>query len=242
MNSKQHNNIGASIILIKVIVIALCFLFGPQVFAQGGFLSLTKNKTVQNQQSQDQSIVHRGGYLMGYKIENGDTLYVDNINNLYVYGRPNNWKKNKSLRDYYRTVYNFKKVYKYALIAKDITLETDSVLRVSNFSRKEREKYIKQYEKKLFREFEKPLKNLSISQGKLLLKLLDRELGSTSFYVIKGYKGGMTAAFWQGVARLFGSDLKKPYDKYGEDKVVEELVILYQQNAFDNLYYSLFRE
>ena len=92
----------------------------------------------------------------------------------------------------------------------------------------------------MFREFEKPLRGLTFSQGRLLLKLLDRELGQTSFYVIKNYRGGAAAGFWQGIAKLFGSDLKKPYDKFGEDNIVEELVLMYQDGVFDSLYYSMF--
>lgn len=183
----------------------------------------------------------RKGKLIGYVIqENGDTLFVDKVAPLYVFNRPDNWKKSKQWRDYYKTVYNFKKTYPYALLAKEITRDADSTLAHSNFTKKEREKYLRAYEKKLFREFEKPLKGMTISQGKLLLKLLDRELGQTSFYVIKNYRGGAAAGFWQGVAKLFGSDLKKPYDKFGEDKVVEELVQMYHDGVFDYLYYSMF--
>lgn len=183
----------------------------------------------------------RRGKLIGYVIqENGDTLFVDKVAPLYVFNRPDNWKKSKQWRDYYKTVYNFKKTYPYALLAKEITRDADSTLAHSNFRKKEREKYLRAYEKKLFREFEKPLKGMTISQGKLLLKLLDRELGQTSFYVIKNYRGGAAAGFWQGVAKLFGSDLKKPYDKFGEDKVVEELVQMYHDGTFDYLYYSMF--
>lgn len=183
----------------------------------------------------------REGIIMGYIIDkNGDTLFVDKIAPSYIFNRPERWKKSKNWREYYKTVYNFKKTYPYALIAKKITKEADSTLAHSNFSKREREKYLRDYEKRLFKEFEKPLKGLTISQGKLLLKLLDRELGQTSFYVIKNYRGGAAAGFWQGIAKLFGSDLKKPYDKFGEDKVVEELVIMYQNGTFDYLYYSMF--
>src|SRR5574344_94916 len=182
------------------------------------------------------------GGLMGFKVEMGDTVYFDKLAPVYVFDRPGHWTKRKQWRDYYRTVYNFKKVYPYALLAKKIILETDSTLANSNYSRRERSKYIKQYEKRLFKEFEKPLKNLSFSQGRLLLKLIDREVGQTSFYIIKGYKGTLTAGFWQFVAKIFGSDLKKPYDKYGEDKVVEELVKMYYNGSFNSLYYSMFRE
>ena len=183
----------------------------------------------------------RQGQTVGFVLqENGDTLLVDKIAPLYVFNRPENWKKSRQWREYYKTVYNFKKTYKYALLAKEITRDADSTLAHSNFTPREREKYLRSYEKRLFKEFEKPLKSLTFSQGRLLLKLLDRELGQTSFYVIKNYRGGAAAGFWQGVAKLFGSDLKKPYDKFGEDKVVEELVQMYHNGVFDYLYYSMF--
>ncbi len=180
---------------------------------------------------------HSVGFILQ---DNGDTLFVDKITPLYVFNRPENWKKSREWREYYKTVYNFKKTYKYALLAKEITRDADSTLANSNFTNREREKYLKEYEKRLFREFEKPLRSLTFSQGRLLLKLLDRELGQTSFYVIKNYRGGAAAGFWQGVAKLFGADLKKPYDKFGEDKVVEELVQMYHDGVFDYLYYSMF--
>ena len=104
----------------------------------------------------------------------------------------------------------------------------------------QRERFIKQFENELFSEFEKPLKKMTISQGKLLLKLIDREVGQSSYYLIKKYRGGFTAFFWQGIARIFGSNLKTPYDKFGEDKAIEELVVMYQNGSFDYLYYSLF--
>ena len=181
------------------------------------------------------------GVNIGFVIQdNGDTLFADKIAPLYVFNRPDNWKKSRQWREYYKTVYNFKKTYPYALLAKEITRDADSTLANSNFTRKEREKYLRSYEKRLFKEFEKPLRGLTFSQGRLLLRLLDRELGQTSYYVIKNYRGGAAAGFWQGIAKLFGSDLKKPYDKFGEDKVVEELVQMYHNGTFDYLYYSMF--
>ncbi len=181
------------------------------------------------------------GVLIGYTIDNnGDTLYVDKLNSLYVFNRPNKWKESKQWRQYYRTVYNFKKTYPYALKAKLIIMDADSTLAHSNFTPRQREKYLKEYEKRLFKEFEQPLRGLTFTQGRLLLKLLDRELGQTSYYVIKNYRGGAAASFWQGIAKIFGSDLKKPYDKFGEDKIVEELVVMYHQGIFDYLYYSMF--
>ena len=180
------------------------------------------------------------GYAMGYEIVNGDTIYVDKITPAYVFNRPERVKNTKEWRKYYRTVYNFAKVYPYAIKAKEIMQDADSTIARSNFTPREREKYIKEYEKRLFREFEKPLRNLTITQGKLLLKLMDREMGLSSFYVIKNYKGGAAAGFWQGIAKIFGSDLKKQYDRFGEDKMVEELVQMYHNGEFQYLYYSIF--
>ena len=177
---------------------------------------------------------------MGYQIEANDTIFVDKINPVYVYNKDDKRKEGRAWREYYRTVYNFKKVYPYALKAKELIVETDSVIKCSNFNKREREKYLKAYEKRLFNEFEKPLRGLSFSQGRLLLRLLDRELGQTSYYVIKNYRGGLAAGFWQGIAKIFGSDLKRPYDKFGTDKPVEELVEMYHRGTFYYLYYSMF--
>ena len=182
------------------------------------------------------------GVRIGYEVHGKDTIYIDRINELHVFNRPQSWKKSREWRKFYRTVYNFAKVYPYALKAKAIMRDADSTLANSNFTRGQREKYIKDYEKKLFREFEKPLRSLSINQGKMLLKLIDREAGLSSYYAIKNYKGGAAAGFWQGIAKLFGSDLKKKYDMFGEDKILEELVQMYKNGSFWYLYYSMFRE
>ena len=186
------------------------------------------------------AVQQKKGYLIGYKIENSDTVYVDKLSPVYVFNRPEGRKKSKQWREYYKLIYNFKKTYPYALKAKQITREADSTIAISGFNKREKEKYLSQFERKLFKEFDKPLRNLSFSQGRLLLKLIDREIGQTSYYIIKNYRGGAAAGFWQGIAKLFGSDLKKPYDKFGEDKLIEDLVEMYQRGTFDYLYYSLY--
>lgn len=182
------------------------------------------------------------GVPIGYELVGKDTLYLDKIKEVHVFNRPESWKKSREWRKFYRTVYNFAKVYPYALKAKAIMRDADSTLANSDFTRGEREKYIKSYEKRLFKEFEKPLRSLSINQGKMLLKLIDREAGISSYYAIKNYKGGAAAGFWQGVAKLFGSDLKRKYDMFGEDKILEELRTMYRDGSFWYLYYSMFRD
>ena len=86
-------------------------------------------------------------------------------------------------------------------------------------------KYINSREKELKKEFTDPLTNLSVYQGRVLMKLINRETGGTNCYdILKELKGGFTARFWQTVAFFFGSDLKQPYDARGQDAEMESIV------------------
>ena len=87
-----------------------------------------------------------------------------------------------------------------------------------------RKKYINSREKELKREFADPLTNLSIYQGKVLMKLINRETGNNCYEIIKDYKGGFLARFYQTVAFFFGTNLKQPYDKTGDDAEMEKIV------------------
>ncbi|HPW78158.1 MAG: hypothetical protein BWX62_00683 [Bacteroidetes bacterium ADurb.Bin037] len=186
-----------------------------------------------------QKETRREGHVVGFIIENGDTLFVSSIPAIYVYNRDKR-KKDKEWREFYKTVHNFARAYPFALQARERMDTADSILAVSNFTPRERERFLAKTERNLFAEFEGPLRKLTFTQGRILLRLIDREIGQTSYAVVKNYRGGLTAAFWQGVAKIFGADMKKPYDKYGEDKLLEELVQMYHDGRFYYLYFSLF--
>lgn len=178
---------------------------------------------------------------MHFSVENGDTIYHSDIAPAYKkYSEKPVRKKGKEWRRYYRTVHNFAKSYPYALVAKERKEEVDQYLATHDLTKGEKEKYLKQYEKDLFHLFERPLRNLTFTQGRMLLRLVDREIGITSFYIIRDYRGKVAAGFWQGIAKIFGADLKTPYNKFGEDKELEELVQLYQTGEFSYLYMSIF--
>ena len=179
------------------------------------------------------------GEVMEYIIEDGDTIFVDEIKASKVYSRLPK-QKGKEWRKYYRLVHNFSKAYPYALVAKKLVMEADSTIAADNLKRVRREKYINEVQKELFDVFEGQMRKLTVSQGALLMKLIDREVGKSSYGIIKDYKSGMTAGFWQGIAKIFGTDLKKPYDPEGEDKVTEELVKIWQDGDFDAFYFSIF--
>ena len=91
-------------------------------------------------------------------------------------------------------------------------------------SESEKKTYIKSKEKDLKREFADPLTQLSVYQGKVLMKLINRQTGNNCYDIIKEYKGGFTARFWQTVAFVFGSNLKQPYDAKGDEHQMEIFV------------------
>jgi len=76
----------------------------------------------------------------------------------------------------------------------------------------------------LFDQFEKDVRNMSTSQGKLLLKLIARETNESAFGLIKTYKGAIPATFWYGVGLIFKENLKMGYDSIGEDAQLEKVV------------------
>ena len=182
---------------------------------------------------------HSGGGYLRMKVENGDTTYFDNLPAIYIFGKgknPKNW------RDYYKLVWRFARVYPYAIRAGELQHTVDSVIAVNHYGPIKRDRYISQVQAELFKNYEGALHQMTITQGALLLKLIDREPGQSSYSIIKEYKNGLAAGFWQGVAKLFDNDLKSRYDPEGEDRLTEELVQLWQAGEFRNLYWSVFWE
>lgn len=176
---------------------------------------------------------------MQYIVSGKDTIYMDNLPAARVYEKLPR-QKGREWRKYYRLVHNFSKVYPYALVARHLVQEVDSTIAADNLRGIKRDRYIGAMQKELFDVFEKPMRNLTVSQGALLMRLIDREVGKSSYNIIKDYKNGIAAGFWQGVAKIFGTDLKRPYDPEGEDEPIEDLVRKWDSGEFEGLYYSLF--
>lgn len=179
------------------------------------------------------------GMYMHFMVEGRDTIFTDELPPARVYSRMPR-QKGREWRRYYRLVHNFSKAYPYALAARHLVHEVDSTIEADNLKRAKRDRYINSMQKQLFEDFESSMRGLTVSQGALLMKLIDREVGKSSYMIIKDYKNGMAAGFWQGIAKIFGTDLKKPYDPEGEDRPIEELVQLWETGQFEGLYYSLF--
>lgn len=137
------------------------------------------------------------------------------------------FKTKKDYRQYQKMIRNIKIVYPYAQIAKKTLNDMNFELQYIT-TKREKQQYIDQVEKDMRQQFEKQLMHLTVSQGKMLIKLIDRETGKTSYELVKELKGNFSAGFWQALARLFGSSLKTEFDFDGEDKILNELIILYE--------------
>ncbi|MCW3112902.1 MAG: hypothetical protein JWR18_1298 [Segetibacter sp.] len=113
--------------------------------------------------------------------------------------------------------------YPYAKAAGKVFNEVNSLL-VNVTDKKERKRIIKSREKELKKQFTDKITNLSVYQGKVLMKLIYRETGNNCYHLIQEYKGGFTAGFYQTIAILFGSNLKQNYDAAEKDRAIEIIV------------------
>jgi len=180
------------------------------------------------------------GYLRMI-VENGDTTYYDALPPIYIFGRsPRQGEKN--WRNYYQLVWRFARVYPYALASGGLKRQVDSTLNANHYKGLRKQVYMDAIQDQLFKDFEGALHSMTISQGALLLKLIARETGLSSYDIIHDYKNRVAAGFWQAIAKLFDNDLKSKYDPEGADKDIEELVQLWQAGEFPALYWSIFWE
>lgn len=124
---------------------------------------------------------------------------------------------------YKRLVYNVKKVYPYSLVVREKFKEINDTLEQIE-GEKERRQFLKDYEADLFGKYEDDIKHMTFTQGKILIKLIDRETQNSSYKLIRDYRGTLSAFFWQGIARIFGANLKAEYDPYGEDYLIEKVI------------------
>jgi hypothetical protein len=130
-----------------------------------------------------------------------------------------------------RTKFNVKKVYPYAILAAAKLQEYDKALeKIADPDLKKA--FIKVCEKDLRKEFEAELKDLSVSQGKVLMKLIDREAHKTTYEIVKQLRGSFEAAMWQTLACLFGHNMKVEYDAQVEDLMIERAVKLVEAGQF----------
>jgi len=160
-------------------------------------------------------------YVMG-TVVGSDTIIQVRVKEIWIFPE-RKFANKRQQQNYSRYVAKVKKVYPVAVEAK-LLLEKYEPQYYALESQRERRKLMKNLEKELLDKHKEELKKWSISDGTMLLKLINRETHRTAYSIIKDFRGDVSAMFWQGIARLFKNNLKDGYSPEEEDKMLEEIV------------------
>ncbi len=160
-------------------------------------------------------------------LEGNDTIAVVSLKEVIVYPEIK-FKNNKEKVAYTKLVRDVKRTLPYAKMVYDVLIETYEYMETLPDD-KARQEHLKLMEKDIFKQYKPELKKLTFSQGKLLIKLIDRECNQSSYNLLKAYLGSFRAGFWNFFAGMFGASLKSDYDPAGKDKMTERVVVLVER-------------
>lgn len=158
------------------------------------------------------------------QLHDGDTMAVVNLREVFIYPQVK-FKNKREQTKYNKLVRDVKRTLPYAKMVYETLIETYEYMETLPDD-KARQAHLKRMEKDLFAEYKPELKKLSFSQGKLLIKLIDRECNQSSYNLLKAYLGSFRAGFWNFFAGMFGASLKSEYDPKGKDAMTERVVVL----------------
>jgi hypothetical protein len=162
-------------------------------------------------------------------IIDGDTVAILSLNPVMIIAD----RKFPSVEDamkYFRLRRDVKVAYPYAIMAEATFRQCEATMQTMT-SESDKRRYLKQMEKQMTDQYKADLKNMTIDQGRILIKLINRETGTTSYEMVKELKGSLTAFMWQTVARVFGNNLKDTYDPEDEDREIENIIQLIETGA-----------
>ncbi|MCE2616735.1 DUF4294 domain-containing protein [Bacteroidaceae bacterium 14-104] len=162
------------------------------------------------------------GYRVPATIYKGDTIASLKLPMIYIF-KPLIFKNKRQEANYYKLIRNVKKTLPLAKEVNGIILETYEYLQT--LPPEQRSKHLKRVEKSIKQQYTPRMKKLTLSQGKLLIKLVYRETNSSSYDLVKVFLGPMRAWSYQLFASMMGASLKKEYDPNGEDKLIERIVL-----------------
>jgi hypothetical protein len=157
-------------------------------------------------------------------LRDGDSIQYMEMSNVYVYPQMT-FSSKRQQNSYMRLVNNVKKTLPLAKEVRQILIETAEYLEMLP-DEKSKQEHIKRVEQSIIKEYKPKMKKLTYSQGKLLIKLINRECNSTSYEAIQAFMGPIRAGFWQAFAWAFGASLKKEYDPDGTDRLTERVVLM----------------
>ena len=165
----------------------------------------------------------RRGYIVGAAAHKGETIPHIQLPTVYIF-TPLKFRNKREKKNYDRLVYDVKKTLPLATEIRKIIIETYETLQLLP-DEKAQNKHLEKLEKELKDVYTPKMKKLTLRQGKLLIKLVDRQCDQNAYQLIKLFMGSFKAVFYQSFASLFGASLKKSYDPMGEDSLTERVVI-----------------
>lgn len=160
---------------------------------------------------------------VGKTLVDGDSIQYMEMSNVYVYPELT-FKNKRQQQSYMRLVKNVKKVLPIAKQVRQIIIETAEF--TETLPPEERKEHLKRVEQSIVKEYKPQMKKLTYSQGKLLIKLVDRECHSTAYEAMQAFIGPIRSGMWQAFAWMFGASLKKGYDAEGTDRLTERVVLM----------------
>ena len=160
---------------------------------------------------------------IGKTLVDGDSIQYMELSQVYVYPEPT-FKSKRQQQAYMRLVRNVKKVLPIAKQVRQIIIETAEF--TETLPPSERKEHLKRVEASIVKEYKPQMKKLTFSQGKLLIKLIDRECNSTAYEAMQAFIGPVRSGMWQAFAWMFGASLKKGYDPDGVDRLTERVVLM----------------
>ena len=185
---------------------------------------LSSGSLVCHAQKQPRTDMSKSIYLTPMCVYNGDTIPYVKLPTVYIF-KPLKFKNKREITKYYKLIRDVKKVLPISKEINRAIIETYEYLQTIP-TEKERQKHLKAVEKGLKEQYTPRMKKLSFAQGKLLIKLVDRQTNSTSYELVKAFMGPFKAGFYQTFAALFGASLKKQYDPSGEDALTERVILM----------------
>ena len=171
------------------------------------------------------------GYYHFIEPETGDTLMMLVFNPIIKYPAER-FRNKEEEKKYWKTVRDVKKTLPYAKLISSTLLETYEYLDTYQ-SEKEKQAYLKQFEKDMFNQYKPQMKKLTKNQGKLLIKLINRETNQSSYSILKAFLGTFRAGFWQTFSKFFGASLKTEYrpTKDKQDAMIERICVRIEQGS-----------
>ena len=171
------------------------------------------------------------GYYHFIEPATGDTRAMLVFNPIVIYPRER-FRNKKEEKLYWKTVRDVKKTLPYAKLISSTLLETYEYIDTYQ-TQKQKQAYLKRFEKELFNQYKPQMKKMTKSQGKMLIKLINRETNQSSYSIVKAFLGTFRAGFWQTFSKFFGASLKAGYhpNKNKQDAMIERICIRVEQGA-----------